>query len=88
VPRTPTYEFNAEVALEWMEEQALRLTDLHRLTKEADEEGKGVSLALLSELLSPTAQRTTTSLRTIRLVAKALGIRRPMILAKSEPVAA
>jgi len=80
VSRTPTIEFDQEVAREFMEQQALRLTDLQRLTKEADEEGKGISTALLSELLSGT--RTQTSLRTVRLVAKALGVRRPLILVK------
>lgn len=86
MPRTPTVEFNAEVASEFMEQQALRLTDLQRMTKAEDDEGKGVSIALLSELLSGT--RTQTSLRTIRLVAKALGVRRPMVLAKAPVEAA
>ena len=86
MPRTPTVEFDSEVAQELMEQQALRLTDLQRLTKQADEEDKGVSIALLSELLSGT--RTQTSLRTIRLVAKALGVRRPMILTKNPVEAA
>jgi hypothetical protein len=66
------------MALELMEDKALRLTDLARATKAADEDGKGVSLALLSELLSGT--RTHTSLRTIRLVGKALEVRRPSVL--------
>lgn len=93
MPRTPLYELNREVVLDWMEERALRLVDLQRLTVDVDDEAKGISLALLSELLSegkrsgrPT--RTHTSLRTIRLLALALEIRRPQSLVRSGEAAA
>lgn len=80
MPRTPVYEVHTEALLELLEDRALRLTDFQRATVEVDEERKGVSMALLSELMSGT--RTHTSLRTIRLMASALGMRRPMALVR------
>lgn len=90
MPRIPLYELNRDAVLELMEARGFRLTDLQRGTVKVDEpdkdgKTKGVSIALLSELLSEKGDptRTHTSLRTVRLIALALDVRRPMALVRS-----
>jgi hypothetical protein len=58
---------------DFMEGEGLRLTDLHRKTKEVDPDGKGVSISFLSELMSGT--KSEASAATVKKIADALGIR-------------
>lgn len=66
-------QINRFALADFMEGDGLRLTDLARKTKEADPNGRGVSVSFISELLSGT--KSEASAATVKKLADALNVR-------------
>jgi transcriptional regulator with XRE-family HTH domain len=66
-------QINRFALTDFMEGEGLRLTDLHRKTKEIDPDGKGVAISFLSELLN--GKKTEASAATVKKIADALNVR-------------